>query len=154
MAIQLLTPFTMVARRSVTVAAGVQPISGTWVSFNAAGEAVLPAAAGQGNVELVLEGVRKPSEKATFNATNEPSELVTLPSAAASNTVATAYGVFRFEVGPEGFTPAVETATPGTLLYVTTTGKLDTTGGSGAVAVAVVEQASATKLVARTLANG
>lgn len=153
MSVQLLTPFTQVDRRSAAVATGVKPLSGTWISKNAAGEAILPTAAGQGNVELVLEGLSKPSEKATFDGSNVPSAIVDLPSAVAANQVALAYGIFRFEVGPEGFTTAVETATPGTLLYVTTAGKLDTTAGAG-IAVAVVESASASKLVARTLANG
>lgn len=152
MSIQLLTPFTQVNRRSMAVAAGVTPTTGLWVSQNAAGEAILPASAGQGLVSLAIEGLRKPSETATFDGSNIPSAYASLPSAVAANQVAVAYGVFRFEVGPEGFTTAVESTSPGDLLYVTTAGKLDTTAGAG-VAVAVVESASATKLVARTLAN-
>jgi hypothetical protein len=153
MAVQLITPFTQVLRQSILVANGVVPVSGTWVSQNAAFQAILPAAAGQGYCSLVLEGLKKPSETATFDGNNVPSELVPLPSAVAANAIAVCYGVFDFKVGPEGYETAVETASPGALLYVATSGKLSLTAGAG-VAVAVVRSASATELTARTLAAG
>jgi hypothetical protein len=150
--INLLTPFTQVDRRSMQVYSGVKPLTGTWVTNNPAGEAILPTAAGQGNVSLVLEGLTVPKANATFDGNNVPSALADLPSAVAANAIAVAYGIFRFEVGPEGFETAVESASPGALLYVATSGKLSLTAGAG-VAVATVESASAAKLVARTLAN-
>jgi len=137
MSVQLLTPFTQVDRRSAAAASGVKPLTGIWVSQNAAGEVILPTSAGQGNVSLVLEGLTIPGKAATFTA-GVPSILVDLPSAIAANQVALAYGIFRFEVGHEGFVDAVETASPGDLLYVHTTGQLSKTAGAG-VAVAVVE---------------
>jgi hypothetical protein len=151
MAVNLLTPFTQVLRRSVPVASGVSPITGRWVSTDASGAAILPTAAGQGNVSLVVEGIQQPSVDATFDASNVPSLLISLPSSVASGQVALAYGIFRYSVGPEGFTAAVASANPGQLLYVTTAGILDTTAGAGK-AVAVVEYASATLLTVRTLA--
>jgi hypothetical protein len=153
MAVELLTPFSQVTRRSVTVKANVTPLTGTWVSTDANGEALLPTGAGVSAAGLVLEGLAQPSVNATFDGNNAASATVAMPSAVAANQIAVAYGVYRFKVGPEGYTTAVETANPGTLLYVTTAGKLDTTAGAG-IAVAVVETASATQLVARTLAAG
>jgi len=153
MSVQLLTPFTQVDRRSAAVYTSVKPVSGSWVTTNSSGEAILPTSAGQGNVSFVLEGIRQPTLAATIANTGIASEYVDLPSAVAANQVALAYGIFRFEVGHEGYIAAVETADPGDLLYVDTNGRLSKTAGAG-IAVAVVESASATRFVARTLANG
>lgn len=153
MAVELLTPFSQVTRRSIAVKANVTPLTGTWVSTDTNGEAILPSAAGVSAAGLVLEGLAQPSVNATFDSNNAASATVAMPSAVAANQIAVAYGIFRFKVGPEGYTTAVESTSPGDLLYVTTAGKLDTTAGAGK-AVAVVETASATQLIARTLAAG
>jgi hypothetical protein len=153
MAVMLLTPFTQVSRRSVQVASGVLPVSGRWISTNATGLAALPAA-GSPNVSLVIEGLRAASVEATFDGSNVPSAFASFSSAVAANAIAVAYGVFRFEVGPEGFATEVETALPGTALYVDAAGVLVSTPPAGTpVAVALVETASTTKLVARSLAT-
>lgn len=149
MSVNLLTPFTMVPRRSAPVASGVTLFTGRWATINAAGEAVLPTAGGVGL--LVLEGNKIAKEGTTFGAgpTFTPAESIALPSnaAAASNSVALAYGVFRFDVGPEGFDV--------TGLAVEDGLELDAAGRlvklASGTRVATVEAVSASKLVARTL---
>ena len=148
----LLTPFTQTLRRSAPIGSGVDLLSGRWAARNAAGEAIKPTAGGF--AELVLEGNKKHAEDATFAATtNEPSETVDLPSAKAANQAALAYGIFRFEVDPVGFVEAVETATLDALLAVDAEGRL-VLATSGDVPLAIVEIATADKLIARTLAQG
>lgn len=148
----LLTPFTQVLRRSAPIGSGVELISGRWAGRNAAGEAILPTAGGF--AELVLEGNKKHAEDATFAVTtNDPSSIVDLPSAKAANEAALAYGIFRFEVDPVGFVQAVETGAVDALLAVDAAGRL-VLATSGAVPLAIIETATADKLIARTLAQG
>jgi hypothetical protein len=149
MSVNLLTPFTVVPRRSAPIAASTDLYEGRWAGINSSGEATLPSAGGRGL--LILEGNKKAVEGTTFGAgpTFTPVQSVALPSnaAAASNQASLAYGVFRFEVGPEGFVAASLVAGSG--LELDAAGRLVILASG--LRVATVETVSATKLVARTL---
>jgi hypothetical protein len=140
-------------RRSIQVKSGVTTLmTGRWCAIDANGQALKPTA-GQAGVQLMLEGQVKPSVDATFAATtNEPSATAQMPSAIAANAVATVFGVYRFEVGPEGYVEAVESAGANTKLAVDAEGRLKVAVATEVV-VAIVESASATRLVANSVAN-
>lgn len=159
----ILSPsFTATARRSRPVAAGFSPVTGRWVKQNAAGE-VIASVAGEGAAYLVLEGLRKVSEDATYaaggagNNFHVPSELVRLPSAVAANEAALAFGVFVFEVDRAGLAVDVLAAAVDAPLYLATDAAIPggavLTAVNTGTAIAVIERIFADRIHARTLAQ-
>jgi len=155
MALNLLTPFTQVPRRSTaydtTANGGIGLITGRWAVINSSGLATLPAA-GVGGVYLVLEGSTQPdpTQTTTIGAGPGflPAPLVTLPSTVAAGQVALAYGVFRFTVDIEGFASA--SLAVGSGLQVDAVGRLVILSGSN-IRVATVEAFTSTNLIARAI---
>lgn len=105
MSVRLVTPFTHVDRRSAPKGTP-DLLTGRWAILDSSGDAVVPGAVRKG-LYLTLEGNRihigtnLEFGSSPFDSTN--SEL--LPAVVASNAVALAYGVFIYEVGPEGCDP-------------------------------------------------
>jgi hypothetical protein len=116
MSVMLLTPFTMVNRRSVPMGGGdtvFNPtddfLTGRWCVINASGEAVLPGNYHKVGAYLILEGnlghngtAEQFGNASTGFASTSSFEL---PSTQQSGELALAYGVFRYQVGPEGCDP-------------------------------------------------
>ena len=106
MAVKILSHFTATQRRSAPRGTG-DLLTGRWAAVDANGQAVVPGAGSKIGLYLVLEGnlihIGSPTDFDTspFPSTNSEQ----LPANKASNQVALAYGVFRYEVGPEGCNP-------------------------------------------------
>jgi hypothetical protein len=155
MALNLLTPFSTVLRRScaydATANGNLGLITGRWAVINSSGVATLPAA-GVGGAYLVLEGNTQPDPTQTTTIGSGPgylpAPLVSLPSSVASGQVALAYGVFRFTVDIEGW--ATAGVSVGSGLQVDAVGRLVILSGSN-VRVATAEAVTSTNLIARTL---
>lgn len=105
--IELLSPFTMVQRRSL--AQGDDSLlTGRWAMQDNTGRAVVPGAAAKFGLYLILEGeLLHTGSNVEFGA--GPTFLSTRferhPTVGAVGECALAYGIFRFRVGPEGFDP-------------------------------------------------
>jgi len=159
MSVMLLSPFTQVFRRSAPKGVG-DVLSGRWFAVDASGQVVPPVAGSAGNY-LCLEGNRghkgsnlEFAAGPAFASTNS----FTLPSVVQSGECALAYGVFRYEVGPEGCDPlAVGLQTVGTPVAVDGAGRLVVAAGPAAV-IGKVEAVATdvngiTKLTVRTYGN-
>lgn len=107
MSVKLLTPFTTVSRRSAPMPSdGDDILTGRWAIVDENGEVVpVGTEAGKPGAYLVLEGnVSHKGSGADFDGTTkESTDSFELPSVVQSHEIALAYGVFRYEVGPEGF---------------------------------------------------
>jgi hypothetical protein len=154
MALNLLTPFTTVPRRSTaydtTANGGIGLITGRWAIINSSGLATLPTA-GIGGAYLVLEGSTQPdpTQTTTIGAGPAylPAPLVSLPSSVAAGQVALAYGVFRYTVDIEGFDPTALVV--GSALQVDAVGRAALLSGSN-IRIGTVEGVTSTNLIART----
>jgi hypothetical protein len=160
MAVQLLTPFTMVNRRSAIKGAG-DALTGRLTAVDSTGKLTAPGTQKQG-LYLILEGnLIHTGSNTAFGAgpAFASSSTVTLPSVAASGACAIAYGVFRYEVGPEGCDPTDAGIVAGALVQTDAAGRLVNAGATAANAFAVVETVTRdgatniTDLVVRTLGN-
>jgi hypothetical protein len=143
MAVDLLTPFSAVLRRSAQVASGSSALTGRWVKVNASNQVVAPGTTRQG-CYLCLEGTLLHTGSNTEFGASTPfasTKSAVLPSNAAAGACALAYGVFRYAVGPEGCDPTATFAVNG-LATIDNDGRL-TPQAAGADAednsVAVVE---------------
>jgi len=108
MAVQLLTPFTQVFRRSAPKDTA-DLLTGRWVAIGSTGKAAVPGGGAKVGLNLVIEGNKghKGTNLEFGNAGTgyASTNYFTLPSVAQSGEVALAYGVFRYQVGPEGCDP-------------------------------------------------
>jgi hypothetical protein len=168
MSVMLLTPFTMVNRRSAPmggITATYNPsgnyLTGRWALINASGEAVVPGIGHVKGAYLVLEGnLGHNGDPTDFGADTTgyaSTSSFELPSVQQSGELALAYGAFRYQTGPEGCDPTQSFTVDG---YVT----LDGYGrivpaGSAGVATGKVESVTTgvfngsslvTELVVRT----
>jgi hypothetical protein len=156
--------FSQTSRRSRPVASGFTAVTGRWAALNATGTLEAPAPATNNNNYLMLEGLSKVSETATYTAGGAgsafyvPSAVVSLPSAVAGNEAAVAFGVFVAEVGQVGYDTTAASAAVGAPLYLALDAAIPGGAVLSAVAVgqpvAVKEAMSGTKLIFRTLAQG
>jgi len=153
--------FSQTLRRSAPVNTGFTPLSGRWVSLNAAGNAIAAANGAAGNVYLVLEGLIKPSRTATWanagaGTVNVPSETVRLPSAVAANEIALlGEAGCVVEIDKGGFAGETAEFALGAPLALAThaSGAYLVVAGAGVVPVAVVEAKTTTTLTVRLLAQ-
>ena len=166
MSVMLLTPFTMVNRRSAPMGPAQSQynpsddfLTGRWGVINAAGEVVLPGAGPVRGCYLILEG------NLGHNGTAEEFEVsppymstssFELPSVQQSGEVALAYGVFRYEVGPEGCDPKANFVNDG-YVQVDQWGRI-VPSGTGGISIGKVESVATdangvTQLVIRTFGN-
>jgi hypothetical protein len=138
-----------------TVFKTVAPVlTGRWVQLDATNKVVDngtvpvvdPAKAGS---LFIWEGTRGFSGT-TRAELSDADKFFNLPAASANGACTAIYGVFRCEVGPEGFEAAVVGQPTGTKLQLTAAGTLDV-ASSGNV-VAVVDAVSATKLTFTSIA--
>ncbi len=104
MSVTLLSPFTQVFRRSAPIGDSGDILTGRWATVDASGE-VVPPVAGEAGAYLVLEGnVGHKGDSTEFDDSSKDStNSFSLPSVVAQGEIGLAYGVFRYEVGPEGF---------------------------------------------------
>jgi len=117
MSVMLLTPFTMVNRRSAPMGGVLNTynpagdfLTGRWVIMTSSGEIQVPGTSGVRGAYLLLEGnlghngtAEQFGNSGTGYASTSSFEL---PSVQQSGECALVYGVFRFQVGPEGVNPA------------------------------------------------
>lgn len=166
MAVELVTPYSQVLRRSAIKGAS-DILTGRVVAVNTSGQVVAPGTQRVG-LYLALEGnlihiggnlAGDFGASTPFASTNSKA----LPSVTPTGAIALAYGVFRYKVGPEGFDPAA-TYTVGQLVRADADGRLVAVGGEATgvdfqdVSYAVVESVSTanartSELVLRTLGN-
>jgi hypothetical protein len=110
MAVELLTPFTAVNRRSAPKASS-NPIilTGRFYAIDSTGSVALPALAAVG-VYLAVEGDRlhigSPSDFSAGASTN----YVLHNAVTATGHIALAYGVYRVKIGPEAVDQAITLA--------------------------------------------
>jgi hypothetical protein len=148
----------MVNRRSAPKHAGVDVLTGRWFALNNAAEVILPGSSNKPGLYLAVEGNlgHKGTNLDFGNAGAGYASTVSFiyPSVQQSNECALAYGVFRYEVGPEGCDPADAGLVTDALVTVDQYGRI-ITAGSGDVAMGKVEAVTrdangVTKLVVRT----
>lgn len=160
MSVQLLSPFTQVFRRSAPKGSG-DLLTGRWAIVDASGQAVVPGGgqAGKPGAYLVLEGNLGHKGTGADFSTATSTKSFTLPSVVQSGEIALAYGVFRYEVGPEGFDNSDVLGTPasydvGDLLTTDQYGRLvPAAGGNELVKIEAiaVDANGVTKATLRTL---
>ena len=163
MGVMLLTPFTMVNRRSAPMGgtsvwnpAG-NFLTGRWGVENSSGEIDLPGTNAIRGIYLILEGnlghngtnLQFGNAAAGFASTSS----FELPSVQQSGELALAYGVFRYQVGPEGCDP-LATFTVGHYVSVDQYGRIIPSGSSedviGKVESVTSNASGVTELVIRT----
>jgi hypothetical protein len=140
--VNLLTPFTQVPRRSVTIAASTTLFNGRWAALDSSSNAIVNPGAVAGY--LILEGN---AVVTAFDTNKVVTTSTSLPSAVASNQTALAYGVYRAEVDAHGY--IITSIGVGDGLEIDSSGRLIKLASG--VRVATCEAVSATKLVFRTL---
>ena len=139
MAIELLTPFSMVNRR--TAIKGTNDVlTGRWVQLDNAGKVASAVNPLLGDSYLVIEGnILHTGSPSDFTNSGITSAVFTrLPSSDAVGALGIAYGIFRYHVGPEGVLQSDSAFATGVAVYLDSSGRLITTAGS-AVRVGVVE---------------
>jgi hypothetical protein len=156
MSVRLVTPFTQVNRRSVPIGAGAL-LTGRWATLDANGLAIVPGAVPVIGGYLILEGsLIHVGDETDFSgsAPYASTDSNVLPSVAASGQVALAYGVFVFEVGPEGCDPT-HAFSPGDLVTIDAYGRIIAASGGNQIgkveAVSTDASALVTLLRIRTL---
>lgn len=110
MAVELLTPFTMVNRRSAPKPAANDVLTGRWIALDTDGTVVAPGTKNVAGLYLCIEGSLGHKgtnlEFGNSGAGYASTKSFEYPSVKQSNECALAYGVFRYKVGPEGCDPA------------------------------------------------
>jgi len=156
MAVELLTPFSMVNRRTA-IKGSTEVLTGRWVQMDGTNTVTASVDPTKGDFYLALEGtelhVGGPSD---FDVTANSTDFTYLPSVEAVGAIGVAYGQFRYHVGPEGVDQSVAAFAAGDTVYLDTYGRLNKTAGGSNKAVAVVEsvtgtQSAYTDITVRTL---
>lgn len=166
MAVELVTPFSQVLRRSAIKGSG-DILTGRVVAVNSTGQVVSPGTQRLG-LYLALEGnlIHIGGNLSTDFGAASPfasTNAKALPSVVPTGACALAYGVFRYRVNAEGFDPAA-TYTVGQAVRTDADGRLVAIGAEATgtaiqdVAYAVVESVSiansrTSELIVRTIGN-
>ena len=112
MSVTLLTPFSMVTRRGAPKGAG-DALTGRWATVGSDGRLAAPGSQRLG-LYLILEGnlihTGIHTDFGLIGVGFASTKSVELPSVAAAGACALAYGVYRYQVGPQGFDPAASYA--------------------------------------------
>lgn len=137
MAVELLTPFSMVNRR--TAIKGTNDIlTGRWVQLDGAGKVTASVDPTKGGSYLVLEGTLLHTGGVADFSGAASTVYTRLPSVDAVGALGIAYGIFRYHVGPEGVLQSDASFAVGVPVYLDSAGRLITTAGA-ALKVGVVE---------------
>jgi hypothetical protein len=137
MSIELLTPFSMVNRR--TAIKGTNDVlTGRWVQLDSANKVTASVDPTKGGSYLVLEGnLLHTGGPADFSGA--ASTLFTrLPSVDAVGALGVAYGIFRYHVGPEGVLQS-DAFTVGAPVYLDSAGRITLVNAGSAIKVGVIE---------------
>ena len=142
MSIELLTPFSMVNRR--TVVKGTNDVlTGRWVQTDGSNKITSAVDPTKGGSVLVLEGnllhTGLPTDFSGANST----VFTRLPSVDAVGAIGVAYGVFRYHVGPEGVLQSDAFAV-GDAVYLDTAGRVTKVNGGSAIKIGTIESLTGT----------
>lgn len=137
MSIELLTPFSMVNRRT-GIKGTNDVLTGRWVQLDGANKVTASVDPSKGDSYLALEGnLIHTGGPADFSGAAS-TKFTNLPSVDAVGALGLAYGVFRYHVGPEGVLQA-DAFTVSAPVYLDTAGRVTLASGGGAIKVGVVE---------------
>lgn len=137
MAVELLTPFTSVNRRSVPKDSSTIVLTGRFYAINSSGNIVVPTL-GQVGVYLAVEGDRLHIGGPTEFTAGASTNYVLHPAVTATGHCALAYGIYRVKIGPEALSQALTFAV-GQALKVDTLGRLTNDTVTDATTVAFIE---------------
>lgn len=137
MAVELLTPFSMVNRRTAIKGAN-DVLTGRWIQMDGVGKVTSAVDPTKGGSYLCIEGnLIHTGGVADFSGAAS-TVFTRLPSSDAVGALGVAYGVFRYHAGPEAVLQSDASFAVGVAVYLDSAGRLITTAGS-AVKVGVVE---------------
>lgn len=154
MAVELLTPFSLVLRRTV-LKGTADVLTGRWVQVDGNGFTLAPASPGA-PLYLALEGnLVHTGGVADFDGSGNSTKSTALPSVGAVGAIGVAYGIYRYHVGPEGVLQS-DALTVGAKVYADSAGRLTINASGTFGPVAIIEAltgttAAWTDVVVRTL---
>lgn len=137
MSIELLTPFSMVNRRTVTKGAN-DVLTGRWIQLDGSNKVTASVDPNKGDSYLVLEGNLLHTGLPTDFSGAASTVFSRLPSVDAVGAIGVAYGVFRYHVGAEGVLQSDAFAV-GDAVFLDTAGRITKVNGGSAVKVGTIE---------------
>ncbi len=137
MSIELLTPFSMVNRRTVIKGAS-DVLTGRWVQIDGSNKVTASVDPTKGGSYLVLEGnLLHTGGPADFSGAAS-TKFTNLPSVDAVGALGVAYGVFRYHVGAEGVLQS-DAFTVGAKVFLDSAGRVTLVNAGSAVQVGTIE---------------
>lgn len=137
MGVELLTPFSMVNRRTA-IKGSNDVLTGRWIQMDSAGKVTASVDPAKGGSYLCIEGNLIHTGLPTDFSGAASTVYTRLPSSDAVGALGIAYGVFRYHVGAEGVLQS-DAFTIGATVYLDTAGRVTLASGGGAIKVGVVE---------------
>jgi predicted RecA/RadA family phage recombinase len=137
MSIELLTPFSMVTRRTAIKGAN-DVLTGRWVQLDGTNKVTAAVDPTKGGSYLVMEGNLLHTGGPTDFTGAASTVFTRLPSVDAVGALGIAYGVFRYHVGAEGVLQS-DAFTVGAPVYLDSAGRVTLVNAGSAIKVGVIE---------------